>query len=1408
MDGSAALDSLDADGFTLDMTNADPSATTIHFMAMGSAATSVSVSPAARTAVAASVAPTVVHGSLALSPSELTAVAASEDPVVVLGSTPIAPSESTVVAAKVDPTVLLGSTVAAPSAGTAVGVVAAPTVLAGSISVGPDVITAVAASVAPSVVHGSLALSPSSLTAVAAQAAPTVVLGSTSKTPAVVTAVAASTGPTVDTGDIIVWVDSDAADDSGEGTEGDPYKYLDTHVNSLGAGVTVYIVGDEGSPRIYDEGEINITNSNGASGQPITIMPAPGTEVTWQKDAGDDYIFDIHVGADYITINGFGLDAEESRGCVRMNGDHGRLIYCDLDDASWWTMVAVGGHDNEIGWCDFLNNYYGDSTDAHAISSSGGIDELWVHHCTATGIRGDFVQIGNYEVYHGQDHVIEWNTAWVTLGQEECCEGAVDMKEGNGIIRYNTFYNYHGTDQSCGGSGSNGEVIFLHTTDCNHWYVYGNVIYGSTCALWVASGATCDFYWNVVYNMNATDANSVRSEAVYIGDASTECNVWNNVFHNLGQGSITVDGATAEIRNNIFNDCGVYTESDTPTVTIDHNCWYNCTSSESGTGDVTSEPLFADEAGDDYRLSSSSPCLLAGVDVGLAYSGSAPDMGAYDAAVPSAVTAVAAKLDPTIPIATSARTAVAVSVAPTVVLGSISNTPSALTAVGVSTGPDLDLGSVTASPSELTAVGVSVPPNVVLSGSQVSPDAVTAVAASEDPSIAIGGSVTVSPDAVTAVGASTIGSAVQGNLSLTIAARSMIALDYGPAVRVNIGPQSITVTPEPAIAVAGKKDGYILYNGNPILKIADPPSGHNAIAVADDILRMKWWANETTLCDNWFTVVEVINPRTEGGAVDAPYYEYVVNRESGTAGYFGEGTAVVNYGQSGAGYVKLTSDDGAAGEIPYIDVATHAGSPWSAITTHVRVGQLDGLGVISGSEWGLAAGTDLSDADEPRVVVSDQQVLLYKVDMTLCEGSITITGGSGIANLSDAGALAVEDDLDGVPDGSTYKRVTANEKTGAGRAYSGLDSNNNLVTSVVAGTNAPVAGGAGLYIGADYMGYYDNSVWKTYIASNGDFQFRGNGATTYIQWDASENKLQGVGSGTEMWYADATDGKLKAGGGSIVLDNVGIRLANKAGGASTALLRWEDNDGDVVAYDYGYDDSGSSDYYRGVEVRTDLMDANYTGIAAFAVRRSAAFAFYQIGIVSSYNTSNDRGIVELRNAVDTDTVDDVVKVTNAAGTVQWQADMTGDVRIAGGLHVGSTGTNPPADSITADGYIRASSGVAVGQTGDPDTLMLINGTNGGAFYAEGTFTGSWVTIGGNSEVDGLTMMYSLYVQGVGHVPGTALVTLTMAGAIVDVYNVGGEQLSVRVATGGIFQIRQRAGTGTAHAITVWAVYTT
>jgi hypothetical protein len=48
------------------------------------------------------------------------------------------------------------------------------------------------------------------------------------------------------------------------------------------------------------------------------------------------------------------------------------------------------------------------------------------------------------------------------------------------------------------------------------------------------------------------------------------------------------------------------------------------------TGNISADPLFVDLALPDIRLLPGSPCIDAGVDVGLPYLGSAPDMGAFE----------------------------------------------------------------------------------------------------------------------------------------------------------------------------------------------------------------------------------------------------------------------------------------------------------------------------------------------------------------------------------------------------------------------------------------------------------------------------------------------------------------------------------------------------------------------------------------------------------------------------------------------------------------------------------------------------------------------------------------------------------------------------------------------------------
>ncbi|PIY96089.1 MAG: hypothetical protein COY66_05030 [Candidatus Kerfeldbacteria bacterium CG_4_10_14_0_8_um_filter_42_10] len=93
----------------------------------------------------------------------------------------------------------------------------------------------------------------------------------------------------------------------------------------------------------------------------------------------------------------------------------------------------------------------------------------------------------------------------------------------------------------------------------------------------------------------------------------------------------------------------------------------------------------------------------------------------------------------------------------------------------------------------------------------------------------------------------------------------------------------------------------------------------------------------------------------------------------------------------------------------------------------------------------------------------------------------------------------VSGDLDDVDDGTTFKKVTANEKTGAGRGYSGLNSSYQIikgfVESQLSSVSLPTNG-----IRIDVNGIYarKSGVTTVYISNVGDAYFSGTVAASVI----------------------------------------------------------------------------------------------------------------------------------------------------------------------------------------------------------------------------------------------------------------------------------------------------------------------
>jgi len=131
--------------------------------------------------------------------------------------------------------------------------------------------------------------------------------------------------------------------------------------------------------------------------------------------------------------------------------------------------------------------------------------------------------------------------------------------------------------------------------------------------------------------------------------------------------------------------------------------------------------------------------------------------------------------------------------------------------------------------------------------------------------------------------------------------------------------------------------------------IEDPAGMTHAAAGAlwavDEIIRLKEPLAGSTR-DLWATISSKTDMTT--------YWRLTVVKQSPVSNYtFRAGLAVLNYGLSGAGGIYLSADQTNS---PWVRVFTHAGSPWSAMAEHVRLGNLKGNWGYAATTFGLAVG--------------------------------------------------------------------------------------------------------------------------------------------------------------------------------------------------------------------------------------------------------------------------------------------------------------------------------------------------------------------------------------------------------------------------------------------------------------------
>lgn len=102
----------------------------------------------------------------------------------------------------------------------------------------------------------------------------------------------------------------------------------------------------------------------------------------------------------------------------------------------------------------------------------------------------------------------------------------------------------------------------------------------------------------------------------------------NNIVSNNKNEAIQISGAQGiDFRNNnVFNNRFSFDSK-----TENYSTGESCLKDQTGIGgNISTDPKFSTIAGSNYRLNSNSPCINAGINVGISYQSTAPDMGYYE----------------------------------------------------------------------------------------------------------------------------------------------------------------------------------------------------------------------------------------------------------------------------------------------------------------------------------------------------------------------------------------------------------------------------------------------------------------------------------------------------------------------------------------------------------------------------------------------------------------------------------------------------------------------------------------------------------------------------------------------------------------------------------------------------------